>query len=481
MPRDDPQDEGGVAMTSHSRTIAGFVASLELEDVPQEVASRAKQLILESFGCAMFGTDLQWTEIMARTFRRMEPGGGNTTVWGRGETASPINAALLNGTMIQGYELDDGHPAASFHGTACILPAAIAAAEYVGEEKVSGRQLLAAIIAGLEVGPRVGLCMNGEKMTVRGWHAPGIISSFPAAMTAGKLLGLDPEHLDGALGLAGTQASGLMVSAMAKRMQCAKGGQSGLYAAMLAREGFPGIENIFEMEFGGYCTTFTGSTNEFDLAALTDGLGSRWETLRMGSKKYACRGGIHTALYAVEKLMKESGLKAADVAEIDIGLTEAQIKKSVWHPYVPNGMMAAQFHLGFCTALLLIEGNVFVDQMVEDNIGRADIIELANRIRGFRSLEREQRGHQFRKGADVTVRLRNGKTLQKTIEDRPGSQRLPLTSEESSAKYRQLAGKVLDDRQLAELEDTVNSLESATDLTRLLALLRTSRRSVANG
>ena len=462
-------------MNSYTRQLAEFASQLKLTDIPPEVIARAKQVILDTFGCAMFGSDVQWTQIMAAVIRRMEPAGGKATIWGRAETASPVNATLLNGTMVQSYELDDGHPAGSVHSGASVIPAVIAAAEYHDARDVTGEQLLVAIIAAFEVGSRVGLCMNGEKMTVRGWHAPGIVASFPAAIGAGVVLRLDAGRLFHALGIAGTQAGGLMAAlfgSMVKRMQIAKAGQSGLYAALLAAEGFTGIENIFEQEYGGYCTTFTQSKDDFDLAALTDGLGSRWETMRIGFKKYACRGGIQTAVYAVEQLMNETGLKAEDVVEIRVGMTEANVKKSVWHPYVPKGLTSAQYHLGFCLATQLIEGRVFVDEMVEANIGRPDLVQLANRIHGFRSLEREQRGPNFRRGADVAVKLTDGRTLQKTVEDRPGSERLPLTGEEMSQKFRTLAAKVLSPQQIAELESIVQGLERATSMTPLIKVLQ---------
>src|SRR4051812_4722515 len=105
-------------MTAYSREVAEFAASVKLASVPKHVIERAKQIVLDGFGCALYGVDLPWTEILARTIRRLEPHGGQATIWGRGESASATNAALVNGTMIQGYELDDGNPAGSIHSSA---------------------------------------------------------------------------------------------------------------------------------------------------------------------------------------------------------------------------------------------------------------------------------------------------------------------------------------------------------------------------
>src|SRR5262249_4311404 len=127
---------------------------------------------------------------------------------------------------------------------------------------------------------------------------------------------------------------------------------------------------------------------------------------------------------------------------------------------------------GFCVAMQLIEGDVFVDQMVEQNIARPDLIDLANRIKGVRSIEREQKGPRFRKGSDVTVKLKNGRTLQKTIDHRPGSQQLPLSAEQMSIKYRRLAKKALSPQQIDKLEEIVEGLERAPSVAELVKVLR---------
>ncbi|MCG3772601.1 MAG: hypothetical protein JW384_03816 [Nitrosomonadaceae bacterium] len=381
---------------SHTRQLVDFAHAFKLSDVPEDVVDRAKWLFLDGLGCGLHGSTQEWTKILAGVVNKLEPQGGQASIWGYGRSSSATNAALVNGTMVQGYELDDGNPAGSFHSCAVVLPAVIAAAEYVGPEKVSGERLLTAIIAGFEIGPRVSICMGGEQMIKKGWHAPAVVSAFPAAISAGIVLGLSPTQLFHAIGIAGTQASGLMAAqygSMVKRMQCAKNSQSGLYAVLLAAEGFTGIENVFEEQFGGFCTTFTDSQETFDLDALTDGLGSRWETMRIGMKIYPCAGGIHTAISAVEKLMHETGLKASHVEDVSIYVTEARRRHHGWHPYVPKGMTAAQFHYGFCLAMQLIEAIVFVEEMGEKNSDRLDVIDLANSVRVLGNAHRVKRGN----------------------------------------------------------------------------------------
>jgi 2-methylcitrate dehydratase PrpD len=468
-------------MASHTRQLADFAANLKLSDVPADVIARAKSIILDGLGCGLFGASLKWTEILSGVVQRLEPQGGQASIWGRGETASAVNAALVNGTMVQGYELDDANPA-SIHSCAAVLPAVIAAAEYVGVDKVDGETLLTAIIAGFEVGPRVGLCMNGNKMLVKGWHTPGIFGPFPAAVAAGVVLKLNSDQFYHALGIAGPQASGIMAAqfgSMVKRMLSAKGAQSGLYAALLAADGFTGIEDVFEEKYGGYCTTFTQSADQFDLAALSDGLGTRWETMRISIKRHASVGTNLSALDAIEALVQETGLKADDVERITVWMTEDALRHSFWSPYVPAGLTAAQMHLGFCIGMKLIDGEVFVDQMVEENIARPDLVDFANRVVNvLRSPEREQKGRAFARGADVEVVLKNGTTLQRTVDNFLGSYQRPMTDEQMAAKFRRLAAKALPQEKVALLEEMVQNLERASTVAGLVDTLKGEARAV---
>jgi aconitate decarboxylase len=440
--------------------------------VPPEVVARAKSIVLDGLGCGLFGAHLTWTQMLGEVVQRLEPHGGSTSIWGGGKTASATSAALMNGTMIQGFELDDANPA-SIHSCAVVLPVVFAAAELIGSDRVDGETLLTAIIAGFEVGPRVGLCMNGNRMLAKGWHTPGLFGAFPAAVAAGRVLGLDSEQIFQALGIAGPQAGGILATqfgSMVKRMLSAKAAQSGLYAALLAAEGFTGIANVFEEEYGGFCTTFTQSTDQFNLSELTGGLGSRWETMRISIKRHACVGTNLSTMDAIEELMVE-GLKAQDIERITVKMTDDAVKHSWWLPYEPVGLTAAQMHLGFCIAMKLIDGEVFVDQMVEENMGRPDLLDFARRVDCIRDESREQRGRSFARGADVEVVLKNGRVIHKVIDHFLGSWQKPMSDEQMAAKYRRLATKSLSQRNVDELERLVRNLEAQPAVNGLVRIL----------
>src|SRR6201987_4668386 len=287
----------------HTRAIAEFVSRLSFEQIPAEVRERIKLLILDSLGCAIYGANLEWCRILRTTLEALDTT-RTTSIWGTDRKLSSPHAALLNGTQVQGFELDDVHRKAVLHVGAVTLPALVAGAE--SQARLSGREFLTAAVAGYEIGPRVGLCM-GQEHIGQGWHSGATVGVFSAACGAAAALRLDTTQTINAIGIAGTQSAGLMAAqygAMVKRMHAGRSSQSGLYGALLAKAGFTGIRDVFEAPYGGFCTTFSRSQDRFNLDALSDGLGERFETMRISLKFYSCVGSNHTTLDAIRDIQK---------------------------------------------------------------------------------------------------------------------------------------------------------------------------------
>src|ERR1700689_4105794 len=192
----------------HTRKIAEFVSGLTYEQIPREVRERIKLLILDSLGCAIYGANLEWCRILRTTLEALDAT-RTTSIWGTDRKLSSPHAALLNGTQVQGFELDDVHRKAVLHVGAVTLPALIAVAE--SHAKLSGRDFLTAAVAGYEIGPRVGLCM-GQEHIGQGWHSGATVGVFSAAAGAARALSLSADATVHALGIAGTQSSGLMAA-----------------------------------------------------------------------------------------------------------------------------------------------------------------------------------------------------------------------------------------------------------------------------
>ena len=224
------------AANVHTRRIAEFVSTLTYERIPAAVRERIKLLILDSLGCAIYGARLEWCRILQSTLENLDAT-RTTSVWGTPLRLSSPHAALVNGTQVQGFELDDVHREGVLHVGAVTLPALIAVAE--SHAGLNGREFLAAAVAGYEIGPRVGRCM-GQEHIGQGWHSGATVGVYSAAAGAARGLRLGADATVHALGIAGTQASGLMAAqygAMVKRMHAGRAAQSGLYGALLAGNG----------------------------------------------------------------------------------------------------------------------------------------------------------------------------------------------------------------------------------------------------
>jgi len=453
----------------YTRGIASFVSGLRYEEIPGEVRNRIKLLILDSLGCGLYASRLPWSRIIVETLRRLDTSSA-CTVWGTSEKLSAPHATLVNGTMVQGYEIDDVHRKGILHVGAVTLPAIMAVAEI--RPKMSGRDLLTAAVAGYEIGPRVGMCMGPEHIG-QGWHSGATTGVFSAAGGAASALGLSEEQAIHAIGIAGTQSSGLMAAqygAMVKRMHAGRSSQSGLYGALLAENGFTGIVNVFESPYGGFCTTFSRSPDRFDMSELTSGLGERYETMNISLKYYSCVATNHTTLDSIRAIQKKRPFKANEVKWIRVWGHQITVDHVGW-PYRPQGVTSAQLNLPFCVATLLLEGDVFVDQFSEKMIKDPARMALAEKVEVLHDPDITAMGREFRHLVRVEVTLMDGAVLKESAEAYRGCEKNFGTDADIIDKFEKLATQILPRGQVDRLCDTVLGLEKverAMDLAQLL-------------
>jgi 2-methylcitrate dehydratase PrpD len=241
-------------------------------------------LVLDGVACGLVGSQLPWSRVAVQAVTALE-GTGSAPVIGWGRTVNPAAAALLNGTFIQGFELDDFHPLAPLHSASLLVPALLSTADVLG--RVSGKDLLLGAVAGFEVGPRVGLALHGSQMLNRGWHSGPVFGTVASAAASGVLRRLSAAGFEDALGLGATQSGGLMAAqyeAMSKRMHHGFAARAGFYAAGLADAGYTGIKQVFEREYGGFLSVY-GEGHDPDAVQITQGLGEFWHTERSSSSR----------------------------------------------------------------------------------------------------------------------------------------------------------------------------------------------------
>jgi aconitate decarboxylase len=453
----------------YTRGIAEFVANLKYEAIPQEVRHRIKLLILDALGCGLYGADLEWSRILQRRLGQLDTT-QSCAVWGTAQKLSAPHAALVNGSQVQGFELDDMHHLGILHTGAVVLPALISIAET--RPGLSGREFLSAAVAGYEIGPRVGICMGSTEHIGQGWHSGATLGVFSAAAGSARGLQLDTDKTVHALGIAGTQASGLMAAqygSMVKRMHAGRAAQSGLYGAQFADAGFTGIVNVFESEYGGFCTTFSRSTDRFKLDELTAGLGSVWQTMGVRLKYYACVGTTHATIDQICDMRAERPFGADDVAKVTVYGSQSSKHHMGWK-YVPQGITSAQLNLSYCIASLLLEGEVFVDQFTEAKLTEPRRLALAEKIEMVHDPAITAKGPKFRHMVRVVVELKDGTKMERSAEISRHKKTF-ATDGEVIAKFDKLAAKVLPASRVEQLRDAVLGLDQLNDAARVAGLL----------
>src|SRR5271156_3960305 len=449
--------------------LATWVADVTLDDVPRDVVERAKHLLLDGIGCALIGSQLPWSRVATNAVLDLE-NTGDVVVIGTGLSTSGPAAAVLNGTFIQGFELDDFHPIAPVHSCSLVIPALLSTATALSGA-TTGVDFLLGAITGFEVGPRVGYALHGTQMLDRGWHSGPVFGTHSAAMASGKLRGLPPAQLEDALGLAGTQSAGLMAAqfeAMSKRMHHGLAARNGFYAAGLAAAGYTGIKRVFEREYGGFLSVF-GEGHDPDASLLTGQLGQRWETTIIMVKSYAAMGGLHGAIDAARQL--HSSIPPEDISKIDITVGETVYKHGWWLPERPLTPMGAQMNIGYATAAALLDGNVLPEQFTPARLDSDDIWSLiaATTVHLDKSLAQADITEKFR--TDVAVTTHDGAVHRASVVVPPGAPTDPVTNAELVAKFHALADRVTSPSRAEAIERAVLGLENLDDADYLIDLL----------
>src|SRR5215467_3504504 len=417
-------------LVNATRDLARFAAETRDGDIPRDVVERIKLSFLDGLGVCLRGTTFPWTRTV-RDVVQQEGGNAIASLWGTGARTSPTNAVLVNGTAGHAFEMDDIHKESIVHPNSLAVPVALALAE--ADPSLSGRDIVTALTLGYEVGVRIGNAAT-TSLFLNGFHPQGTTGAFVAAVTAGRLLGLDAPQMQHALGIAGSMGAGLMAAqegAMVKRLHAGRAAQSGLLAALLARRGFTGISDIVEAGYGGFLSSFSRTPN---IERLMQGLRVDWEAGKVGFKMYPNVTSIHAALDALRSILVEERVTAAQVNEIQVGCGHMTFVHTAWE-YRPVGTTAAQMNMYYGLSVMTLKGNVSASDYSEGSIADPDIIAFMPRINIAVDAELESRGPPYRHAARVAVLATDGRTFGREVLHRRGRPENPVTRQDVEAKF----------------------------------------------
>src|SRR5437868_1381609 len=396
-------------MAQETARLAEYAAALRYDDLPAPVVQLAKECIIDTVAAGICGSALPWSRIVIDYAERTGPG-GISRILGRGSAVQAPAAALANGALAHAFELDSlTRPGAGAHPGATVLPPALAVAQQPGA-KASGRDLIAAFVAGNEVMIRISRA-TGHTNEARGFHAPATAGPFGAAVACGHLLGRDETGMANAIGLAGSLAGGLLEFArgdggMVKRLHLGRASEAGVLAASLAAAGFTGPRTVLEGEFGFlrvFCT-------EFEEAALTRNLGHEYVTLSTVLKRYPVHATAHAAVRAVRDLQAEHGFAGGNVESIAVTGNKRMVERHAITE--PADLMLAQYSSPFCVALALFREARDPESYDESALADPRIRALCRRVR----VVPEQGGGHGHMGSTVTLVLADGRRFERHVD-----------------------------------------------------------------
>ncbi len=454
-------------LANATRDLARFGAALRYEQIRAEVVARIKSSVLDSLGCCLFGATLPWTRKVA-ALADHEGAKPVASVIGMGRKTSVSLAALVNGTGGHAFELDDIHKESIVHPGSIATPVALALAQESG--RATGKDVITAMVAGYEIGTRVG---NAATMSLffGGFHPQGTSGAFVAAGTAARMLGLDAVRFQHAIGIVGSQAGGLMAAqegAMVKRFHSGRAAQSGVYSARLAADDFTGITDVLEAPYGGYLSSHS---DQPDPKRLTDGLGTTWETLNVGYKPHASVTSIHSAQDGLLAILRENGLTADDVAEVEAGLSPMTHVHCAWE-YKAQGVTAAQMNLFYGLAVIALDGVAFTEQYQENRLAEPKTLDFVKRIRAHVDKEIEAMGPAFRHASRLRVKTRDGRRFEKLTLHRRGSPENPLSPQEIVDKFHAVVAPCMKRADADRIVEVVDRLETLPHVNELMDLIQ---------
>ena len=442
--------------TNVTARLADWIVGVEASDIPAGVREEGIRTFVNWVGCAVGGAR---HETAGRALAAVEPFSGprKATVLGRPEKLDALHAALLNGITSHVLDYDDTHLKTIIHPAGPVASALLALAEI---RPLSGRDLLTALIVGVEAECRIGNAVYPDHYD-RGWHITGTAGVFGAAVAVGRAIGLDAQKMRWALGLAATQSAGLreMFGTMTKSFHPGRAAQNGAMAAFLAEAGFDSSEQALEAP-RGFANVLS---DKQDFAEIVGGLGTRWEAALNSYKPFACGIVIHPTIDGCQQIRSEIGERVKDIATVRLAT----------HPLVleltgkrtPRTGLEGKFSVYHSAACALLRGDGAPTAFTDAVVTLPEIVALRDSV----TATADPACHEA--SVTIEVAFKDGSTLTKHVERAIGSRERPLSNEQLEAKFMNQAELVIGEAQSRALLDLAWTIE---DLGRAAAVAEAS-------
>lgn len=439
-------------------------SALRFEALPPEAVHWAKVGLLDTIGVTLAGAA---EPAPRRAALALAAGAGPALVFGSRERLGILDAALINGVSSHVLDFDDCNNTIGGHPSVPILPGLLALAE---AERANGRDLLAAYVAGFEVETRIARAVHFHHYE-KGWHPTATLGVFGAAAAAARLLGLDGERTATAIAIAASLASGIKANfgTMVKSLHVGHCARNGLYAALLARQGFTANEGAFEHP-QGFLAVFNGAGHH-DAAKALSGWGDPFDIVAPGIaiKQYPCCGSTHPAIDAMLSLVRRHDVQPGQVVRIQAWIHSRRLQHT--NRPAPASALDCKFSLQYCLVRALLDRQVVLRQFEEDAWRDPRVPGLLARVE-VAPYDASQFDPANHFGGEVKVTLDDGRILQDRVEQPLGrTSSNPLPADLLRGKFVACAGHVLPQARAIEVAGEIARFEAVADVSAFTRML----------
>jgi 2-methylcitrate dehydratase PrpD len=447
------------ARQTAAQKLAAFICELDYRHIPIDAVARCRDLLLDQIGCQLIGATMPWNQPVYR-FVKANKSGGPVRIVKHGDPVPIDDAVLVNGTFAQGCELDDYYDEGGGHPGAATVPVILAFAQ---KQRVSGRELITAMVAGYEVGWRVGRALLPELMR-RGYHAQSTVGVFIAAAAAGKILRLSPVAMTHALAIAGSHAGGTMEydqsGGEVKRLHNGMACSGGLRSALLAQLGLTGPPTIFEGRRGILSVMAGGCNVEPIVKDLQPGSGSL-ALYHAAMKRFPVNASQHSPIELLDDLIRTHKIAPRQVAKIEVGVNEAILLHG-GTIYEPKEAIEAQFSLRFSLSLRLLHGDNDLQRYLDPAMWNDPaMLDVGKKIELFADATAVG---ERRFACQMRIHLTDKREVSGSLAAPKGGYKNPLTPGELHEKFYRMGKTAVSDEKLGAIVAGVERVESAEDV-----------------
>ena len=437
--------------------LARFVAGHSSQGWSDAVDAEAQRTFANWVGCAIGPSAHETVNAALGAVKELQPA-PQASLLGRREKVDIASAALINGISSHTWDFDDTHLKTIIHPAGPVAPAALALAQHLGK---SGRDLIDALVLGVEVSCRVGNAIYPDHYD-RGWHITGTTGMLGSAAACSRLLGLDAARTQMALGIAASQPIGLreQFGTMTKPFHPGGAARVGLMSALMAKHGYTASKRALEAP-RGLMQVFSDKT---DWAQITENLGGQhgtWEIALNTYKPFACGIVIHPSIDGCVQLRDAHALTADQVKSITLRVHSLVLELT--GKKTPADGLQSKFSVYHSCAAGLIFGRAGEHEYTDEVVNRSDVLALRAKVTAIVDDSISEAS------ADVTIRTTDGRTLHVFVQNAIGSVARPMTNDLLLGKFAGQAEPVLGTDKAAKAWALSLGIAQCTDLNDFFA------------